>query len=125
MKVYLEYEDFKNHIVSELTEKGIHGLMMPTEIAPFGYNETVAQDNKCLLGQWIYGEGKKLEVHEEYSKLKREHARFHKAAADVIKKADSGANVTEDVAIGTKSEFGEASVAVIVAINEIKRKVSK
>ena len=88
-------------------------------------SETVAQDNKCLLGQWIYGEGKKLEVHEEYSKLKREHARFHKAAADVIKKADSGANVTEDVAIGTKSEFGEASVAVIVAINEIKRKVSK
>ncbi len=43
-----EYEDLKNHIVSELTEKGIHGLMMPTEIAPFGYNETVAQDNLPL-----------------------------------------------------------------------------
>ena len=40
-----EYEDLKAHIVNELTEQGIHGLIMPTEIAPFAYNETIAQDN--------------------------------------------------------------------------------
>jgi hypothetical protein len=29
-----EYEELKNHIVKELNEIGIHGLMMPVEIAP-------------------------------------------------------------------------------------------
>jgi hypothetical protein len=43
-----EYEELKEHIVKELTELGIHGLMMPTEIAPFAYNETIAQDNMPL-----------------------------------------------------------------------------
>lgn len=40
-----EYEELKEHIVKELTEQGIHGLIMPVEIAPFAYNETIAQDN--------------------------------------------------------------------------------
>ncbi len=43
-----EYEKLKDSIVKELTEKGIHGLMMPSEIAPFAYNETIAQDNLPL-----------------------------------------------------------------------------
>ncbi|MFA6301299.1 MAG: hypothetical protein WC609_03030 [Candidatus Paceibacterota bacterium] len=40
-----EYEKLKQHIVEELTNKGIHGLMMPPEIALFAYNETIGQDN--------------------------------------------------------------------------------
>ncbi len=40
-----EYEIIKNKIISEMTEKNIHGLMMPISIAPFAYNETIAQDN--------------------------------------------------------------------------------
>jgi len=43
-----EYEKLKNHIVKELTDKGIHGLMMPPELAPFAYNECIAQDNLPL-----------------------------------------------------------------------------
>jgi len=43
-----EYEKLKEHIIQELMGKGIHGLMMPSEIAPFGYNETIAQDNMPL-----------------------------------------------------------------------------
>lgn len=52
-----EYEELKNHIVSELTEKGIHGIIMPTEIAPFGYNETVAQDNLPLTKEEAIASG--------------------------------------------------------------------
>ncbi len=52
-----EYEDLKNHIVNELTEKGIHGLMMPTEIAPFAYNETIAQDNLPLTKEAALAQG--------------------------------------------------------------------
>jgi len=52
-----EYEELKEHIGRELTEKGIHGLMMPTEIAPFGYNETIAQDNMPLSKEQALSEG--------------------------------------------------------------------
>lgn len=52
-----KYEELKNHIVQELTEQGIHGLMMPTEIAPFGYNETVGQDNLPLTREEAIASG--------------------------------------------------------------------
>jgi hypothetical protein len=42
------YEKIKDHIVKELTELGIHGLMIPPELAPFGYNETIGNDNMPL-----------------------------------------------------------------------------
>jgi hypothetical protein len=40
-----EYEKIFNHVVEELTGLGIYGLMLPPELAPFAYNETVGQDN--------------------------------------------------------------------------------
>ena len=52
-----EYEELKEHIVKELTEQGIHGLMMPTEIAPFAYNETIAQDNMSLTKDEALAQG--------------------------------------------------------------------
>ena len=79
-------------------------------------------DNKCALGQWIYGEGSKWSALPEYATLKQEHARFHKAAAQVVTKADSGQNVSEETALGTQSEFSVASMAVVTAILAIRRK---
>lgn len=81
----------------------------------------VQVDNKCQLGQWIHGEGKKWSHLPEFTTLKTEHARFHKAAAEVIRKADAGQNVSEDVAIGGKSEFAQASAKVISAIMSMRR----
>ncbi len=40
-----EYEKIRQHIIDELTALGVYGLMIPPELAPFGYNETVGQDN--------------------------------------------------------------------------------
>lgn len=79
-------------------------------------------DNKCALGQWIYGEGVKWSSLSEYSVLKSEHSRFHKAAAEVVKKADSGVDTSEETALGSKSEFALASGAVVAAIMAIRRK---
>ena len=42
------YEQLKEHIRKELTDLGVHGLMMPPELAPFGYNETIGNDNMPL-----------------------------------------------------------------------------
>lgn len=81
-------------------------------------------DNKCALGQWIHGEGKKWQAIPEYAALKADHARFHRAAAEVVRKADSGQNTSEDIALGGKSEFAQASTAVVTAIMTLRKKAS-
>lgn len=52
-----EYEKIKEYIVKELTEKDIYGLMMPPEISPFAYNETIAQDNMPLTKEEAIAQG--------------------------------------------------------------------
>lgn len=84
--------------------------------------QDIEVDHKCALGQWIYGEGSKHSAHAEYSTLKTEHSKFHKAAAAVVRKADSGGSVSEEIAIGAKSEFGATSNAVVSAIMVMRRK---
>lgn len=81
----------------------------------------VSADNKCVLGQWIHGEGTRYSKLPEYSTLKKEHARFHKAAADVVLKAESGQLVTEEVALGSRSDFATTSSAVVMAIAAMKK----
>ncbi len=48
-----DYEALKEHIVQELTTQGVHGLIMPPEISPFSYNETIAQDNFPLTKEEV------------------------------------------------------------------------
>lgn len=55
---------------------------------------SVSADNKCLLGQWIGGEGAKYSSLPEFAKLRTEHTHFHKAVGDVVRKAAMGQNVT-------------------------------
>ena len=40
-----EYEPLREKIIAELTEQGLYGIMMPPELTPWAYNETVGQDN--------------------------------------------------------------------------------
>ncbi len=56
-----EYEKIKTHIIKELTDLGIHGLIMPTEIAPFAYNETIAIDNMPLTKEEALAQGYRWE----------------------------------------------------------------
>lgn len=85
----------------------------------------VAQDSKCELGKWIVSEGSTFASLPEFTTLRSEHSRFHKAAADIIRHADSGRNISEEIALGSKSEFSSASSAVVSAIMAIKIKTAK
>ena len=85
----------------------------------------VAKDDKCELGKWIHGDGAKHAKSPEFQHLRSEHARFHKAAADVVHKADSGANVSGETALGGHSEFAAASTAVVKAIMSLRSKLEK
>jgi len=84
---------------------------------------TLEVDNKCPLGCWVHGEGTKYASSPEFVTLKAEHAKFHKAAAAVARKAESGKAVSEETALGGKSDFSQASQAVISAIMAIKKRV--
>ncbi len=52
-----EYEKLKEIIIKELTEQSLYGLMMPQELAPFAYNETIAQDNMPMTREEAIAQG--------------------------------------------------------------------
>jgi hypothetical protein len=84
----------------------------------------VALDHKCVLGEWIYGEGASYSSLAEYAKLKYEHDRFHKVAAELIKRANSGESIDAELAPCSNSEFSTSSSAVIIAIVAMKKWLS-
>jgi Chemoreceptor zinc-binding domain len=81
----------------------------------------VCKDNMCDLGKWIYGEGAKYKTVASHKTLQDRHAHFHKCAADVVKKVETG-----DPA-GAKSMlagvFATASKDTIGAIMQLKKEV--
>jgi methyl-accepting chemotaxis protein len=85
--------------------------------------EEIALDNKCDLGKWIAGEGKKFANFPEYAFVKSDNTHFHKIAAGIVQRANAGQQVTEEVALGAKSEFASASSAVVRSIMALKSKV--
>jgi methyl-accepting chemotaxis protein len=87
--------------------------LQPGEISP---------DNKCDLGKWIFEMAVQYGKFPEYSRLREEHSRFHKAAADIVQRANAGEKVTEEIALGAKSEFSAATTAVVQAIMAMKLK---
>jgi hypothetical protein len=58
----------------------------------------------------------------EFAKLVSEHTSFHKAAAEVVSRADHGVCVDDEVALGNKSPFSAASSAVVTALMAMKAK---
>jgi len=56
-----EYKKIKNHILEELKNANIYGDFLPSELCPFGYNETIAQDNMPLTKEEALSEGFKWE----------------------------------------------------------------
>lgn len=52
-----EYEKLKAKIIAEHTEGDLYGLIIPPGLAPFKYNETVAQDNFPLTKEEALAQG--------------------------------------------------------------------
>ncbi|MDJ0863792.1 MAG: CZB domain-containing protein [Gammaproteobacteria bacterium] len=51
----------------------------------------VAQDDQCVLGKWIYGEGLASYGGEQlFKELKAVHARFHASAGQIVAEVDKG-----------------------------------
>jgi hypothetical protein len=81
----------------------------------------IALDDQCILGGWIHGEGRIYENLPEYSVLMREHLRFHRAAAEVVRRANLGQSAGEEANIRSGSEFALASTAIVLAIMDMQK----
>lgn len=44
----------------------------------------IGMDNRCTLGQWIYGDGQAHRESEAFEEVRLMHADFHKLAAEVV-----------------------------------------
>jgi hypothetical protein len=88
-----EYENLKEHIIKELTEEGIHGLMMPVEIAPFAYNETIAQDNMPLTREEAIAQGFRWE--DDIQMTKGKETLQPEEISDNIKEVND--NITKEI----------------------------
>ena len=86
--------------------------------------ETTSKDNACPLGKWLHGEGRQYANLLEFKRAVDDHARFHAAAGAIIRKADSGQRLIDEVALGGKSEFATASQAVVTALMQLKKKLA-
>jgi len=83
----------------------------------------VGSPGQCDLGKWINGEGKQHSSLPEFAAMVSGHAAFHKAAASVIRRADTGQSVGEEIALGAKSEFAAASNTVVRSLMALRSKV--
>lgn len=82
--------------------------------------EDIACDDQCTLGKWIHGEGSRFASIGEFTELKLVHANFHKMAAEIVTKADSGISVSEEVALGVQSAYNKISTQVSVALMKVE-----
>jgi hypothetical protein len=80
-------------------------------------------DDRCELGKWIHGEASRVISRGDLAPLQTAHAKFHRAAADVVRKVDGGTAANSDSLIGLHSEFGAASLSVIQILKSLASKI--
>ncbi|MDD2811601.1 methyl-accepting chemotaxis protein [Rhodoferax sp.] len=84
--------------------------------------ETIARDDLCELGKWIYSEGKSvLGQSTEFAKLVSEHKQFHHCAGDVAHIINQRQYAAATDKIGPRSAFTQASNQVISTLGRMKR----
>lgn len=83
---------------------------------------TLGQDNQCVLGKWLYGEGRSFSNHPEYQQLLQSHKSFHQCASDIVVRSDRGENLQDAVVLGSSSAYGKNSSTVASLIMKLKLK---
>ena len=84
--------------------------------------QVVGVDNKCPLGQWIHGEAKAFAKLPEYGELVKEHAEFHRCAAEVLRTFAAGQADLAKTMVDT-GDFHAVSLRTINAIRHLRKKV--
>lgn len=85
---------------------------------------TIRQDNCCVLGKWLHGEGKTLHGKKpSFGPLVTKHAEFHRSAGKVADAINAKKYEQAETMLDGNSEFGAASFAVAAAIKALIKEV--
>jgi aerotaxis receptor len=86
---------------------------------------TARSDNRCELGNWIYGEqSAPFQSLPEFADLKTKHARFHLLAATLVTLINGGAVARALKELDT-GEYPRASCEVVHAIEALKQRLPR
>lgn len=84
-----------------------------------------AQDGKCDLGKWLFGEGSRFANLASYRRLVEQHARFHGEAAKILLSIEKGnLDEAEDMLL-TDGPFSESSAEVVAAIGQLRADIDR
>ena len=84
----------------------------------------VGASDRCDLGKWINGEGRRYSEMPDFSALVANHARYHRAAAEIVSRADAGQAKVQETELDSTSEFADASTGVVRALMFLYGKIS-
>ena len=85
---------------------------------------TIGRDDCCVLGKWLYSEGKVLHGDKSpFAGLVTSHAAFHQNAGAVAEAINAGDFATAEKMLGVWSEYMDASMAVVDAIEALQKAV--
>jgi len=83
---------------------------------------TISKDNCCMLGQWLYGDGRQqFGSHSEFTELVSKHKEFHTAAGNVARQINAADYANAEKALGSGTPYSNASSSVGLAIQKLKR----
>jgi len=82
----------------------------------------IGDNEKCQLGRWIQSRASTDDKYPEYERLKKAHARFHRAAAEIAQRASHGQTVGAELVFGSASQFTKTSSEVIQAIVALRNR---
>ena len=77
--------------------------------------------NQCEFGKWIETEGKRHLDPKTFADLSALHAKFHQAAAEVVKKKKSGDTRGATASLGANGEFANVSADLVSKLMELDR----
>lgn len=87
--------------------------------------DEVCKDNLCKLGKWLYSDGSaKYASLPEYQKIVEVHKEFHRVAGDIIRRANLGEDVEEEVVLGADSAYDKASVELSQLLLQLSKTVA-
>ena len=79
--------------------------------------EVVGCDDKCSLGQWIYGPGGKHGGLPLFQQVRVQHAHFHRCAAEIITATDEGQKETAERLL--RDDYGQLSHMIVKSLTKL------
>ena len=85
--------------------------------------EHVSRDDKCEIGAWLYGDGKRYRHLREYEDAREVHAELHRHAGDVVILVRTGRRTEAAADIAPGGRLRKLSSALVKAFTRLNRRI--